>query len=153
MLAILLFTLLFAEIPCSNLVLLWLGHLPGTHWGHCDISANTKLVNSQSWLLAPGSCWWNSLFSAWFLLLGWLLGGDQESQRLGTHPQGCFSWMTTQPVWLQQKFLSSNPNYCAGTALWVVFSNCLYLFATSLLQQGPVINIIPLIANSMLFWG
>lgn len=31
------------------------------------------------------------------------------------------SCMTTQPVWLQQKLLSSNPNYRAGTALWVVF--------------------------------
>lgn len=57
MLAILLFTLLFAEIPCTSLGLVWLGHLPVTHWGHCDISENTEVVNSQSLLLAPGSCW------------------------------------------------------------------------------------------------
>lgn len=52
MLAILLFTLLSAKIHCISLVLVC--NLPVTRWGHCNISENTKLVNSQSLLLTTG---------------------------------------------------------------------------------------------------
>lgn len=128
MLAILWFMLLSAEnTPCQPCTGLTVGHLPVTHWGQRNISENTALVNPQSLFFTTELYWENTILCV-APSPGSLPASGPGEPGTGPAPSKVLagdtcssSRMTNQPAWLQQKFLSSNPNYSAGTALRVVF--------------------------------